>query len=294
MNVKDKVSRIQTDDLFIEVSPEDLKRLQNALLEIYKDIAEVCRKYDLTPYLVGGSALGAVRHHGFIPWDDDLDIGMTRVDYEKLREVFAAELADRYLLNAPNYSEDPKARFPKIIKKGTACREIVDVHDPRRNGIFLDIFILDDVPENAICRKIKGTICNGLEFISSQVFLKENTTAEVRKMYRRMGWASYLFHYLTGILFSWIPSRNWFHAVDKAVRHSRKSEFVGLPTGRKHYFGEIFRKEELLPAVWVDFEDIKVPIFQGYDMYLRNLYGDYMKIPPEGDRERHYFVELRI
>ena len=113
-------------------------------------------------------------------------------------------------------------------------------------------------------------------------------------MYRRMGWASYLFHYLTGILFSWIPSRNWFHAVDKAVRHSRKSEFVGLPTGRKHYFGEIFRKEELLPAVWVDFEDIKVPIFQGYDRYLKNLYGDYMKIPPEGDRERHYFVELRI
>ncbi len=293
-SIKNKVNAIYTDDLFHEIAPEERKQLQNALLNMYKDILRVCEKYAIIPYLVGGSALGAVRHQGFIPWDDDLDVGMTRADYGKFRKIFRKELSKEYILNAPNYSMDPKARFPKVIKKNTVCREIVDVNDPKRNGLFVDIFILDDVPENAVIRKMKGTFCNGLEFVSGQVFLKEHMTEEAKEMYLRMGKRSYLAHYLTGAVFSVIPSRNWFHATDKAVRYSRQSPYVGIPTGRKHYFGEIFEKKDLFPAVYLPFEDIKAPVFCNYDKYLRNLYGDYMQIPEEKDREKHYIVELKL
>lgn len=293
-SIKSKVNNIQTDDLFREITPEELKQLQNALLDMYKDILRVCDKYDIVPYLIGGSALGAVRHQGFIPWDDDLDVGMTRVDYEKFRKIFRKELSEGYRLNAPNFSSDPKARFPKVIKKNTVCREIVDVNDSKRNGIFVDIFILDDVPASAVKRKVKGTFCNGLEFISGQVFLKEHMTEAAKEMYLRMGKRSYLTHYLVGAAFSLVPSRNWFHAVDKAVRYSKNSDYVGIVTGRKHYFGEIFEKKDLFPPVYLPFEDIKAPIFNNYDKYLRNLYGEYMQIPKPEDREKHYIVDLKI
>lgn len=294
ISIKDRVQGIRTDDLFREITSDELKQLQNTLLDMYKDILSVCEEYDIVPYLIGGSALGAVRHQGFIPWDDDLDVGMTRGDYVQFRKVFRKELSEGYRLNAPNFSADPKARFPKVIKKNTVCREIVDVDDPKRNGIFLDIFILDDVPKDAVRRKIKGAFCNGLEFISGQVFLKEHMTEDAKEMYLRMGKRSYLTHYLVGTAFSLIPSRNWFHAIDKAVRYSNSSDYIGIPTGRKHYFGEIFEKKDLFPPVYLQFEDIKAPVFRDYDKYLRNLYGDYMRIPKPEDREKHYIVELKI
>ena len=99
------------DDILIEVSDSQRRKLQKAILEMYKDLLDVCNRYGITPYLIGGSALGAVRHEGFIPWDDDIDVGMIREDYNRFLEVFETEMATQYILNAPNYSDEPKARF---------------------------------------------------------------------------------------------------------------------------------------------------------------------------------------
>ena len=90
------------DDSLIEIDEETRERLQLAILDMYKDVFTACQKYNIIPYLIGGSALGAVRHHGFIPWDDDIDIGMTRDDYIRFVDIFERELGEQYIINAPN------------------------------------------------------------------------------------------------------------------------------------------------------------------------------------------------
>lgn len=293
-SAKDAFITVQTDDIFHSMTAEERQDLQVTLFDMYRDIEAVCNKYDIIPFLIGGSALGAVRHQGFIPWDDDLDVGMIRTDYEKFKKAFRQELSDRYILNAPNFSQNPKARFPKVIKKGTRLKEIVDINDDQLNGVFLDIFIIENIPRNKLVRLLKGIWCNVLEFISGQVFLYENITVEAEEFYKRAGRKAFQMRMLVGKAFSFRSASDWFNSVDKATRFKMKSDYLGIPTGRKHYFGEIFQREIILPPTYMSFCNMRVPLFHNYSMYLHNLYGDYMQIPKKKDQEKHYIVELKV
>lgn len=294
-NMKDArtaLNRSDNSDILIEVDEEQRRRLQGAILEMYKELLSVCIRYKITPYLIGGSALGAVRHKGFIPWDDDIDIGMTRDDYTKFIEVFNKELSKKYIINAPNLSDNPKTRFTKIYKKGTVCREVFD-RKSSLNGIFLDIFIIENVPRNKVIRKLRGTLCNALQFISSQVYLYENNNSLMREIYTRAGEGNYKSRMRIGHLFSFKPAKTWFDLVDKVAQY-KKTGLYGIVTGRKHYFGEIFEEKVFFPSQYKEFEDIEAPVFNDLDTYLTNLYNNYMEIPPENKRERHYVVELKF
>lgn len=268
--------------------------IQQDLLDMYIDILEVCRKYDILPYLVGGSALGAIRHQGFIPWDDDLDIGMFRKDYIIFKKVFEKELSNKYILNAPNYSEHAKARFPKIIKKGTVFSEIFD-RENDTTGLFLDIFIIDNIPNNPIKRKIKGTFCNLMEFIAGQVLIEECDNEIVTNVIKSQNGISYLLRKVVGKLFSYHTASEWYNKIDKIIQcENETSEMCGMVTGRKHYFGEIMPRVIFKNVRWVDFETIKAPVFGEIEKYLEKMYGDYMKIPPENQREHHFIRKIQL
>lgn len=282
---------VTEEDGLLLLDDETRIKLQAVLLSMYEDIYAVCRKYGLTPYLVGGSALGAVRHHGFIPWDDDLDIGMTREDYLVFRRNFKRELGKEYILNAPNYSRYPKARFPKVMKKGTICRDLEDHSSPENCGIFIDIFIIEHVPQNAAIRMIKGLFCNGLEFIAGQVALVENKS--IGDSYEKEGKTVTMIRKLTGTVFGIVPSGNWYNGIDKAVRGRPGSTLAGTPTGRTHYFRETLPVDIFFPPRYIEFCGIQVPVYNKVEKYLANLFGDdYMVLPPLDQRERHLFVEL--
>lgn len=289
------VNSVNTDDLLIEITEELRLKLQATILEMLLDLLSVCQKYDLQLTLVGGSALGAVRHKGFIPWDDDLDVAIPRKDYEQLKRVFEHELSSKYILDAPNYTSRCKSRFAKMLKKDTVLQEVIDVKKIEQCKVFLDIFVLDNVPESKIKRKIKGTVCNALEFISGQVQLVENMDSTLKELLKRSGGKSYYVRMFVGRVFSLCHSSKWFDLIDKIIQDKNdKSTFLTIATGRKHYFGEIIQRDKLFPLVEGEFEGHKVPVFLNEDYYLSNLYGDYMKIPPVEKREKHFIRKISL
>ena len=280
-----------------ELSPEENQSLKNELVQMFQEILAVCQKHGLTIMLGGGSALGCVRHQGFIPWDDDLDLMMPRNDYEVFKTVFEEELGKKYILSSPNYKDKSKARFPKIMKKNTVLKELTDINSDLPCGIFLDIFLIENVPENILLQRIKGLWCSGLMFASTQAFWYEHRCDELRTYMCQTdeGKKSYRTRMRIGKICGMIPSWKWFNAVDKAVQYHGKTSLVGMPTGRKHYFGEIHPKDVLLPVSYGSFCNIKAPLPGKTDTYLRKLYGEsYMELLPEDKREKHFIVEFSL
>lgn len=291
-NARESLKGANADHNLIEMDDETRCRLREVFLEMLTDVQSVCRKYGLNLYLIGGSALGAVRHQGFIPWDDDVDLGMTRADFNRFAKIFPRELADKYALNAPNISEKPMYRFIKIFKRGTIFREDNDF-SPEGHGIFLDLFVIENVPTNPFIRRSRGICCNAIQFISSQVYLYENRNPILKSIYSQSGTANYLSRMVIGFLFSFIRSGQWFNMVDRLAQYHYTGLF-GIVTGRKHYFGEIFEEDVFFPGREISFCNMKAYVFNQVEPYLENLYGNYMEIPPESKRERHYIVELQL
>lgn len=280
-----------------ELTREESESLKQELFKMFKDVLSICEKHKITIMLGGGSALGCVRHQGFIPWDDDLDLMMPRKDYEIFKTIFQEELGKTYILSAPNYHGKSKARFPKIIKKNTTLKELTDIHSDLPSGIFLDIFIIENVPVNTLRRRIKGLWCNVLMFGSTQAFWYEHRSDEL-KLYMcqtARGKRAYRMKMAIGRFFSMVPSWKWFDAVDKAVQYNKKTELVCLPTGRKHYFGEIHPKDVFLPISHGIFCNIEAPMPGKPDAYLKKIYGEsYMELPPENKREKHFIVDFSL
>ena len=293
-NLTNLKNNINFDDNGLqELSQDTLRALQLTLTEMMMDVIAVCEQEGIEVFLLGGSCLGAVRHKGFIPWDDDIDIGMTRDSYQRFIPVFEKMLSDRYILNAPNYSETVLFRFPKILKKDSYL-DCGTTDDPELCKVFMDIFIVDRIPENAVRRKLKGLHCDFLEFISSQVALIEYADEVTRRHYTSYGRASYLVRRIVGRLFSFKKSSFWYSRVDKAVQYRKDSTLWGLPTGSRHYSGEIFSQNVFLPVSYGEFEGSRVPLVHAPDVYMKNLYGDYMQIPPLEKRQKHYVRKLRL
>ena len=152
------------------------------------------------------------------------------------------------------------------------------------------------MPRTRLGQQIKGLFANGLQFISIVVLyakypsahLKEFMSLDKEMLHR------YRFKCLLGHLFGIIPHRKWVWWFDRFVASEREDRPLGIPTGRKYYAGEIFPREVYLPAREAEFEGVKVYLPNQFDPYLRNLYHDYMQLPPVEKRERHFIVELQL
>lgn len=281
-----------------ELTAEEQHQLKSALLEEYKVIADFCDEHGLIVFLGGGSCLGAVRHKGFIPWDDDLDLNMPRADYDKLVALIEqGAFPDGYEFSYPSKDKDCKSPFMKIFKKGTKNVEIFDIGTPFPKGISIDIFPMDNVPSTRIVVKMKALCFEIINTIAVSTFYYENqnpiftsfvnSNPELKRMYR--------IRCRLGMLFSWIGHKRLAYWVNGFAQCKKEGELVTYPTGRRHYMGEIMPRSVFLPVSKGTFEGLEVSLPNQPNKYLENLYGKtYMQLPPEDKRERHFVVDLKF
>lgn len=286
----------ESSNSVIKMDDQNLKLLQQVLLKILRDYIGTVDKLSIDYTLGGGSVLGAIRHKGFIPWDDDIDINMTRKSYQRLLEVFNQELGDKYELVGPERGENHGMANAQIKKKGTLYQSFNELSKPKSEcGISIDVFVVENTYDFALFRLLHGIICLAMGYILT-----------CRKTYNDM---PYLEKYLAnedlkrafmkkariGKIFGWISldTITRWTANCYSLCKNHNSKYVTIPSGRKHYFGEMCKREYICNSVNGMFETLCVKIPQNYRSYMTRLYGeDYMQLPPEEKREMHPLMAI--
>ena len=284
----------RTSDFFYELKPDEKERLRGVLLDMYKDIKSVCDKYGIEIMVAGGSCLGAVRHKGYIPWDDDFDMMMSRDNYDKFISVFDEELSDKYELSVPRRQSECKTLFMQMIKRGTTmlCADDLSMEDS--NGIRVDFYAIEKMPDNAFLRNLKFKYLDLLRIcaISTNIYGTKN---KLFKQAFTSCWRNRLYYsirYLIGLVFSAFGRKRLYDYYDRIASSSNGTKYCSIPTGRGMSKKECHPAEDFFPPKKTTFEGLEVLIPNHADKYLSNLYGNYMQIPPVEKRERHFYVKL--
>ncbi|MDO5118330.1 MAG: LicD family protein, partial [Eggerthellaceae bacterium] len=266
---------------------EKLQKLHSILLMMMKDFADLCARHDLAWIVSYGSAIGALRHKGFIPWDDDIDICMPRTDLERLGDIVAAEAADKYLIvDARTYAGYPLATT-RFVLRGTEFRDSALAGMDFPSGIFLDLFPLDNLAddENAFKRQVYGAwLLNKLalakQFENPTIARAGATGAAMRAA------ATFARRALN------LPGLREIDPNQAAEQLSMK--YAGIETRRVGFpcdtfpDGCLYDVDDLYPVRWVPFEDMEVPIAAQAEKLLDEYYGDWMTPPPGNARRAHY------
>ena len=244
-------------------------------LDILKSFIKYCDSNHLTYYLCGGSALGAVRHSGFIPWDDDIDVMMPRADYEQLLERFSDT---KYRLYSCWNRDDYYYPFAKIVDEKTVLIE--DVNSKSKLGVYIDVFPIENLSSDS---KTNVKI-----YKKRNRFMLDITSKTAIKKKRGL---------IKSVALLLLKAKNRKKSLLNIVRafdsYARKisSENDGVLCKGKIIWG--YGAKEIMPSnvyaepVYLLFEGIKVKMPTDWDYYLKSLFGDYMMLPPENKRVNH-------
>jgi lipopolysaccharide cholinephosphotransferase len=268
----------------MELTPEQLRAVQLKELEAMIIVDRICREHGIRYYLIAGTLLGAVRHRGFIPWDDDVDVAIPRKDYNRLMANGQKWLGEKYFLQ--NYKTDQYCAhfFAKIRINGTLFREKSNAHLNCHHGIFIDLFPLDKVPAGKLWRRIHERILRGLMLLCQ---FKTKTLSKGSLKAK-------LFSFLCFIaIFPLFFSRGRLGKIlDRwMMRYQNSSSRYVSYLFSNTAFGE----EDYGNPTEIEFEGCRFMAPSNYEGVLKKAFGDYMQLPPLEERiPRHPIVELKI
>ncbi len=252
----------------------ELKRIQEISLEMAKFFVNYCEEHNLLCYFCGGGCIGAVRNKGFIPWDDDLDFFMPRDDYERLKNEWID--TDKYVLSFPTKKYNDHSMFVALKDRDTTMIRPFQADLDIVHGITIDIFPLDGCPRGKLARHAQ--IFWGLVY---QIFCTQWVPTNHGILKALIG----------KIILGLFRSKNLryfiWHMAEKKMSRWPISEcdyLTEICAGPKYMYNE-YPKEAFCDALFVDFEDTKMPIPIGYDAYLKMAFGNYMQLPPVEQRK---------
>lgn len=286
----------------MEYTDEQLKHLRRLELDLYHRLAAICEKHNLTFVTGFGTTLGAIRHKGFVPWDDDMDFLMPRKDFEVLVKVAPKELEERYQLLEPRLTKGYTMNFAKLIRSDSTFIEPEDVHVKYHNGIFIDIFPMDYWPKDADRRNkvcFRCYVLARLEALAtySRPKLPKNMKP-MKRVLARVGCACVsgtlkLFRITTVKLYKKYLKWATCTSPEEADNYVTDMCWCWMKKDRT-MFGLQYKDKDLFTQLYVPFEDDKVPVPEKYDSYLTTAYRDYMKLPPLEKRHSHVPVVLEF
>ena len=256
-----------------EIKEEELKKIQ---LDILKYLDSFCRKNHINYMLDYGTLLGAVRHGGYIPWDDDIDISMLREDYDKLMKL-SSKMDSRYKFYCYETDKDCCITYGKVLDTRTILYE-PNKENGTKTSVFIDVFVYDNKPNDIEYAKksykqyIKYKRLNDLQMYSSFYNKKRIKYNFIR----------YPFH-----LFLQIFPKRYF--VKRNIKIHKK--YANIDTGYIAPSGHLCKKELAQDLIEMEFEGYKFLVPREYDLWLKLIFGDYMKLPPVEKRVSHHCFE---
>ena len=250
-----------------------LRKLQLTQLEILKEIDAFCRKNNIKYSLYAGSLLGAVRHKGFIPWDDDLDICMERKEYDKFIRMWLENKPDGYILQNKEIEANFSQSFTKIRKDHTTFLQKGETPGLYHTGIFVDVFPIDRMPNGRIAKAVFWLRC-----MIYQLYTREFIPPK----------ASTFTKIIAGILLKTTTSEHRKEIRNKLLKKIRKYDInyklnpIAIETvASMHSYCPVNMLDSF---TFLKFEDDEFMCFEAWDEYLKCKYGDYRKLPPKGEQ----------
>lgn len=274
-----------------EYDSNTLKRVQKAELDILKTFDKTCQKYEINYFLDWGSLIGAARHKGFIPWDDDLDVSMTRKDYERFKMIYATELGEDYILATPIHHSGYCGVVIKLMRRNTKFVPEFSKEMKCELGIHIDIFVWDNLCDSKLgmSAQIIGT-----RILSYLIFLcgSSNPVIPCR------GGLKFILLLICKIIhsiLSRIPKSEkvLYRCFEKICKMANRKSTRCIATFQSpNILKYAFDKNKLEPYRRIQFEGYPISVANNYKEHLRQSYGDYMKLPPLNQRENHCADEI--
>lgn len=266
----------------IKLTTDQLRQLQSIELEMLAEFDRICRKHNILYSIDGGTLLGAVRHEGFIPWDDDADVIMNRQQYDLFLAVVDRELnSKKFYFQDINRTKGYRWGYGKLRRKHTKFVRENQEHLPYGQGVFLDIFVCDNVPETYLFRCL----------INFQSFVFRKFFYSVVGKYKSRGFARWAY-----TLMSYFPEEVLKHLYSLYVqkRNRHYSKYVKCLTYQacNSFFG--YKRSWYEDTIDIKFEGVTLKASRAYDEYLTFMYGDYMELPPLEQRKVHPVSQLKL
>lgn len=269
----------------VEIAGSDFRKMQLLQMDMLKEFDRVCRENQVKYTIFGGTLLGAVRHGGYIPWDDDADIAMLRSDYEKFKGV--ADQLDPSICFFQDHSNDSGYRwgYGKLRRVGTEYVRIGQEHLTCKTGVFVDVFPMDDAPASTVGQVAQDFFCMCLrKVLWSEVGRLDASSGAIKR-----AWFTVLSKISPNVVFSLLK---------RMTNNSNRTPSKRVRTLLFPATGTLYRKNSLstrfsMPREWFtdlaeyDFEGTSLFGTRDYDAALSYIYGDYMALPPVEDRKQH-------
>lgn len=270
----------------MEKPMEHLNDTQRYILHVLREVTKVLEELKIPYFMQGGTMLGAIRHGGFIPWDDDVDLGIPRADYDRLLKEVSVRLPENLELRTYDDETDHHYYFARIVDKRYQIRRMGSIEE-RLENIWVDLFPLDGMPNGLLSRQWHKfrLLMTRLKFHLS-CFEKVNIKRPGRPLVERI----IIRIAMITRVGKWWNTRKQLDKMDRLLKKypPEKSDYLVNFTGQTSFkFNEMFKKEVYGQGKEYPFEDMVLVGPEQYDPYLKSLYGDYMTPPREEDRNAH-------